>query len=57
MENNIPAWVAILTAIGGIFGGTFGAWLLNLYQARNKNHLDTSKQRDSQTGCNCAQQL
>lgn len=42
--NDIPMWLAIVTTIGGILGGTFGGWLLNIYQTRNKSILDLNKQ-------------
>jgi len=37
----VPAWVTI---VGVLLGGGVGAFLLNFYNARNKNSLDTKKQ-------------
>lgn len=42
--DEVPGWVAILLAFGGMIGGGFGAFLLSVYQTRNKNQLDQNKQ-------------
>jgi hypothetical protein len=41
---DVPAWLMIVTTIGGILGGTFGAWLLQVYKERNTTKLASQKQ-------------
>ena len=39
--STVPTWATVLAVL---LGGGVGAFILNLYNARNKNNLDTNKQ-------------
>lgn len=31
-DTHVPAWVLVVTTVGGLFSGGFGLWVINLYK-------------------------
>lgn len=45
----VPIWVTVILSIGSMVGGSFGVWLISIYQARNKQKLDEKTAEDNAT--------